>query len=68
MPNSNQCKTKIQFVMKEGKWIAVDNYNITATEAMSRRSRIPIPYDPNIHNRHVCANKPKQDFEGVYRG
>jgi hypothetical protein len=54
--------------MKEGKWIAVDNYNITATEAMSRRSRIPIPFDPNIHNRHVCANKPKNDYEGVYRG
>ena len=68
MPSCRDCKVKIQFVMKDGKWIPVENYEIDTTERMSRNQKIPIPFEPNKHTRHQCKNKPKPNYDGVYRG
>lgn len=54
MPTCRNCHRSILFVWDERnkKFVAVQPYEISATERASRSARIPIPYEALKHSKH----------------
>jgi len=71
MPKCKNCNAEIEFVYdsKNQKWVLVESYFIDTSERLSRRHRIPIPYDSTVHTKHVCnRSREENNYNGVYRG